>query len=206
MSRYCPVCGKAKSACLCPWITPIKTDIELCVLQHSSEVKKAIGTARILSLSLPNAQLFIGEDFSEHVELNAILKDSNRHCALLYPSEAAISIADWQNTQFDSKINTIILLDGTWKKAFKIWQLSKNLQALPSIRLDEGLIGQYRIRKSPKSDGLSTVEAGFHVLSALTKQPEKFQPLLTAFDRLIQFQIDQMPRGVFEKHYGKNKS
>jgi DTW domain-containing protein YfiP len=200
------VCGKAKLACLCPWITTIDTNIELCILQHTSEVKRAIGTARILSLSLPNSKLFVGENFSDHAGLNSILQDPNRHCALLYPNDTAITISDWSVTQSHTQINTIILLDGTWKKAFKIWQLSENLQALPSIRLDDGLIGQYRIRKSPKSDGLSTVEAGFHVLSALTNTPEVFQPLLTAFDQLIQFQIDQMPKGVFEKHYGKNKS
>lgn len=206
MSRYCSVCGKAKAVCLCPYIVSIPSEIELCVLQHPSEVKQPIGTARILSLSLPNSHLFVGEDFTEHAELSALLQDPKRHCAVLYPHETSLSIQAWAQSKQPQQINTVILLDGTWKKAFKMWQLSKNLHLLPLIQLNEGVIGQYRIRKSPKSEGVSTVEAGYHVLSALTGNPEKFAPLMTAFDRLIQQQIDCMPPEVFERHYGKNKS
>ncbi len=92
----------------------------------------------------------------------------------------------------------VILIDGTWRKAYKIWQLSSNLHTLPSIHLPEGLKGQYLIRKAPSENSLSTVEAGYHMLSIL--EPERdFSPLLTAFEKMIQFQIDQMPKEVFEK-------
>ncbi len=62
---------------------------------------------------------------------------------------------------------TLILLDGTWKKAYKMWQLSINLQALPTVSLDNADRGNYRIRKSPKDQGVSTVEAGYLALAAL---------------------------------------
>ena len=52
----------------------IDSDIELIILQHPSEVKNAIGTARILDLSLPHCQIIIGENFTEDNVLNNILK------------------------------------------------------------------------------------------------------------------------------------
>ncbi|MEF1187103.1 DTW domain-containing protein, partial [Vibrio sinaloensis] len=94
----------------------------------------------------------------------------------------------------------IILLDGTWKKAYKMWQLSSNLQTLPLIRLPENLQGNYRIRKAPSDNSLSTVEAGYHILQLLEPEAD-FSPLISAFSQMIEFQIKQMPPGVFEKNY-----
>ena len=94
----------------------------------------------------------------------------------------------------------MILLDGTWKKAFKMWQVSSNLHALNTVHLPKDLKGNYRIRKAPSENSLSTVEAGYHLLSLLERDGD-FSPLLTAFDQMIQFQINQMPAGVFEKNY-----
>ncbi len=99
----------------------------------------------------------------------------------------------------------IILLDGTWKKAYKMWQLSTNLHHLPLVSLDNVDIGNYRIRKSPKEQGVSTVEAGFLALSVLESAQTDLQPLLDTFDAMINFQIAQMPSGVFEKNYQSNE-
>ncbi|MDD1793016.1 DTW domain-containing protein [Enterovibrio sp. ZSDZ42] len=199
-SRYCEHCGKANKACICHFISRIDSEVPVIVLQHPSEVNQPIGTARILSLSLPNCVLFVGEDFSEHAELNAMLAQDNTDFALLYPSDNATSVSCWQAVSH--KTRGIILLDGTWRKAFKMYQLSRNLHDLPAVKLDDISEGNYRIRKSPVEGGLSTVEAGYHALSAMTGDTLRYQPLLTAFDGMIEYQISQMPPGVYERHYG----
>lgn len=201
MSRYCDNCGKANKACICHWIKPIATQTELWILQHPSEVKRAIGTARILSLSLPNSRLWVGEDFSQHEELNAALADSERDIYVVYPGERATALSDVVEQAQPSRKNVIILLDGTWKKAYKMWQLSTNLHQLPLVHLDNVETGNYRIRKSPKEQGVSTVEAGFLALSVLEPASLNLQPLLDAFENMINFQIQQMPPGVFDKNY-----
>ncbi len=198
MSRYCSQCGKSLKACICQWIQSLTSNVELIILQHPSEAKRPMGTARILTLSLSNSHYFVGEDFSHHDELNQLLAQSDVDHFVLYPGENSLE-AGVQLTEGKQKIR-VILLDGTWKKAYKMWQLSSNLQALPLLRLPTELKGNYRIRKAPSDNALSTVEAGFHILSLL--EPERdFTPLLSAFDNMIQFQIEQMPQGVFEKNY-----
>ncbi|MGF1683316.1 tRNA-uridine aminocarboxypropyltransferase [Photobacterium minamisatsumaniensis] len=202
MSRYCEKCGKAQKACICHWIQVIDAKTELWILQHPSEVKRAIGTARILTLSLPNARLWVGENFSQHDEINRLLADPDRETWLVYPGERAISIGSLEaDSGATPKKRTLILLDGTWKKAYKIWQLSENLQRLPTVNLENADNGNYRIRKSPKAQGVSTVEAGYLALSALEGRDVDFTPLLTTFEHMIEFQIQQMPAGVFEKNY-----
>ncbi|MBY5945318.1 tRNA-uridine aminocarboxypropyltransferase [Photobacterium rosenbergii] len=204
MSRYCERCKKATKACICQWIQQLDAKTELWILQHPSEVKRAIGTARILTLSLPNAKLWVGEDFSQHEEINQLLAEPGRRAWVVYPGEGARPISSLAEESSDQDANTkrtLILLDGTWKKAYKMWQLSANLQQLPTVALDNADQGNYRIRKSPKSQGVSTVEAGYLALTALEGEGDKFAPLIDAFNQMIEFQIQQMPEGVFERNY-----
>lgn len=198
MSRYCSQCGKARKACICDNIVALDSQVELIILQHPTEEHRPMGTARILSLSLVNSRLLVGEDFREHDELNQLLAEPDVEHFVLYPSDVSLSAADVA-LPIEKKIR-IILLDGTWKKAFKLWQLNTQLHHLPCLHLPEDLKGNYRIRKAPSENALSTVEAGFHVLSMM--QPEKdFSPLLDAFEAMIDYQIQQMPAGVFERNY-----
>ena len=198
MSRYCSQCGKARKACICDNIVALDSQVELIILQHPTEEHRPMGTARILSLSLVNSRLLVGEDFREHGELNQLLAEPDVEHFVLYPSDVSLSAADVA-LPIEKKIR-IILLDGTWKKAFKMWQLNTQLRHLPCLHLPEDLKGNYRIRKAPNENALSTVEAGFHVLSMM--QPEKdFSPLLDAFEAMVDYQIQQMPAGVFERNY-----
>ena len=201
MSRYCEHCGKAKKACICHWIKNITATTEIWILQHPSEIKRAIGTARILSLSLPNSRLWVGEDFSNHDEINALLAEPERDVYIVYPGDGAIPVSTVAATVKSHRLQTVILLDGTWKKAYKMWLLSTNLHSLPLVNLDNANNGNYRIRKSSKEQGVSTVEAGYLALSAFEADDNKFTPLLTTFNQMIDFQITQMPQGVFEKNY-----
>ncbi|MGF1906460.1 tRNA-uridine aminocarboxypropyltransferase [Aliivibrio salmonicida] len=205
MIRFCLQCLKTKKACICEWITPITTDVELIILQHPTEAKRPLGTAKILSLSLANCRTFIGENFTEHNELNQLLaQDDYLHQVLFLDSES--KAINGKKIDSDQK-QRIILLDGTWKKAYKMWQLSTNLHGLPKVHLDTELSGNYRVRKAPKDNALSTAEAGYHVLSQLdldgsiVGDGDKFDSILTAFDNMIEFHISQMPKGVYQKNY-----
>ena len=205
MIRFCLQCLKTKKACICEWITSITTDVELIILQHPTEAKRPLGTAKILSLSLANCRTFIGENFTEHNELNQLLaQDDYLHQVLFLDSES--KAINGQKIDSDQK-QRIILLDGTWKKAYKMWQLSTNLHGLPKVHLDTELSGNYRVRKAPKDNALSTAEAGYHVLSQLdldgsiVEDGDKFDSILIAFDNMIEFHISQMPEGVYQKNY-----
>lgn len=200
MSRYCSQCKKSLKACICNAIRRLTPSVELIILQHPSETNRPMGTARILKLSLSNSYCFVGEDFSEHQGLNQLLSDENYRHFLLYPAKDSLGHQAVAKALATKQKVRVILLDGTWKKAYKMWQLSTNLHALPSIHLPPHLQGNYRIRKAPSDNSLSTVEAGYHLLSLL--EPEQdFSALLTAFNQMIEFQIAQMPAGTFAKNY-----
>lgn len=202
MSRYCLQCGKANNACICNWIKPIDSQTQLVILQHPSETKRPMGTAKILHLSLQGCECLVGENFSAHIKLNQLLADDQYVSMLLYPSqESSLLSAETLNQLNPSnKKIRLILIDGTWKKAYKIWQLSTNLHGLTHIALPNDVVGNYRIRKSPTEQHLSTVEAGFHALGIIDPEND-FSPLMHAFTHMIDYQITQMPEGVFESNY-----
>ncbi len=214
MSRYCSQCGKSRKACICAWIESLTPNVELVILQHPSEQHRPLGTARILSLSLTNCRCLVGEDFSADDALNQLLSDADVDHYVLYPNEHSRLVSDvfanraaWQRASHGAPLLRarkirVFLLDGTWKKAYKMWQLASNLHALPSLHLPDDLKGDYRIRKAPTDNSLSTVEAGYHLLQLL--EPEQdFSALLRTFERMIEFQIAQMPAGVYHSNYAQ---
>ncbi len=201
MSRYCRQCGKAKVVCICTWIKPVQCQTELIILQHPSEVKQAKGSAKILTMSLANARLFIGEDFSHHPQLNALLADAQVQHQVLYPSEHSLRLEKHLQPDLSSiQKRRLILLDGTWKKAYKMWQLSTNLHALPCVHLPSDYQTNYRIRKAPSQQHLSTVEAGCFALQQLEPDLD-ISPMLNAFERMIDFQIQHISPEVYQRNY-----
>lgn len=222
-SRYCHHCQKTLRVCICGFIKPISHRTELLILQHHSEGKKALATAQILALSLEKCRLLIGENFSDDAEFNLWLKQPNTQTYVLYPDKMAIDVrqisspqhlADnsttasttdnandsLQQSQVQSTQIRLIIIDGTWKKAYKMLKLSTNLHALPTVSLPKDAKGNYRLRKAPNDNALSTVEAGFYALQAI--EPEtSFAPLLEAFAQMIDQQAQCIPAEVLASNY-----
>jgi DTW domain-containing protein YfiP len=190
----CQRCLKAQAACICATIKSIDNQHFLHILQDPSEEKKAIGTARILGLSLTAAKITVGELFEPS------LFDLN-NSYLLYPDESAMPVGSLLASGKINQQSQFILLDGSWKKAYKLLMINPFLQALPKISININMKSDYRIRKSPRVDGLSSVEAGYHLLSQLENNSEKFKPLLNSFSHMINYQIASMPAEIYEHHY-----
>ncbi|MGB5444603.1 MAG: tRNA-uridine aminocarboxypropyltransferase [Psychromonas sp.] len=190
----CKRCLKAQSACICATIESIDNQHFLHVLQDPSEEKNAIGTARILALSLKRCKITVAELFDES------LFDLH-NCYLVFPDPSA-KPAELLVEQKEINHNSVfILLDGSWKKAYKLLMSNPFLQKLPKISINVEQKSQYRIRKSPRDDGLSTVEAGYYLLSQLEKSCGKFKPLLNSFEYMIDYQISNIPADIYHKNY-----
>ena len=190
----CIKCKKAMDACICPFISFINNDHFLHIFQDPSEEKKAIGTARILALSLNKVELTVGELFDE-----TLFDLANTY--LVFPGEASFCAKDLRKKNKIKSDTSFILLDGSWKKAYKILMSNPWLQSLPKISFSCEIKSDYRIRKSSVANSLSTVEAAYHLLSELEENGQKFQPLLYCFNEMINFQISKMPAEIYKKNH-----
>lgn len=207
--NVCLQCQRPTNACICAFVCEIHNKTPVLVLQHPSEVKQTKGTVALLQRSLIACQVLVGEDFSENIELNEIL--AQHQTLLLYPSEQAQVLRLTSNTienpngvKAEDKPRLLIILDGTWRKAYRMFMMSSNLQALDQVCLPDYLAnnGQYLIRKVAKKNALSSLEATCYALALLegelhehVDENEKkidcgpYQPLLNKFAQFNQFQL-----------------
>jgi len=189
--HYCPTCCYPMNACLCSHVQQIKPQTQLLVLQHPSEVEHKKNSVRVLSLVIPDTQVYVGESEADFAALRAQLSRCQRPIYLVYPSEQSLSVEQ----QMISADCVLLLIDGTWRKAFKILQLNPWLTQLPAVHLPEGYASRYKIRKSSRSDSLSTLEASAYMLKALDKGLD-VSPLLAAFDAMVAMRLQAMPAEV----------
>lgn len=206
MSRaFCYQCRRAKVTCLCGRIEKQPNEIKIIVLQHRSEVSNPKGSAIIAELGLQKYQRWVADDFSNHEGLNALLTGHLSQVAVLYPTEGAEELNQHWQPNADLKINHLIIIDATWRKAKKIWELCPELHKLPTIRLSFEQISNYRIRKVPGDGYLSTVESIVEALRSLESRPQAYQALLDLFAEMIDFQIEKMGEHTYLKNYSAEK-
>jgi DTW domain-containing protein YfiP len=189
----CPRCGKPLPLCICDSVTPLENRISLLILQHPQEQDRALGTARLTAQHFPNAVLKIGLSWpSLSKALGRPVHDPSRW-AVLYLGSAKVEDLDTdaEIVAIDRKgameegqrailnsIEGVVLLDGTWSQAKALWWRNAWMLKCQRVILGPKHPSRYgQLRKEPRRDGLSTIEAAGMLLGALEKRPEaRFPP------------------------------
>jgi DTW domain-containing protein len=182
----CMRCRRPELVCWCRFITEIPTRTRIAFLQHPRERDMAIGTARMASLCLPGSELYVGVQMDADA-LARVLGDPERPPVLLWPGEGAIDIAEHPPTG----PVTLVVVDGTWSQAKKLVRDNPRIAALPRYAFTPRAPGEYRIRREPKENFVSTIEALVHVLGVLEGEPSRFEALMIPFRAMIDMQLEQ---------------
>ncbi|WP_324734085.1 tRNA-uridine aminocarboxypropyltransferase [Pseudomonas paeninsulae] len=193
---HCPRCSRPLDHCLCALIPLLPSVTRVLILQHPSELKHALNTARLAALGLSNAELRVGEVFED---LAALLAQPGYRPCLLFPGEGAQPLQQFATQAVDQPA-LLVVPDGTWRKARKLLHLNPLLAALPRVALPEGLQSRYRLRKAPMPGALSTIEAVVSALDIL-EAPAQFDALLKPFEALIEGQIAAMGEETFRRNH-----
>ncbi|SIQ33044.1 tRNA-uridine aminocarboxypropyltransferase [Aquipseudomonas alcaligenes] len=194
MSRArCERCARPLSHCLCYLIPRLPSRTRVLILQHPDEVGHALNTARLAAQGLENAELRVGEAFSD------LSFDPAYRACLLFPGEAAQALP-LANLSDDERPLLLVVPDGTWRKARKLLHLNPVLASLPRVCLPSGLRSRYRLRKAPAEGALATIEA---IAVALELQEGRcFAELLRPFEALIEGQIAAMGAEIYQRNHG----
>lgn len=176
----CQGCQRPKTSCICYLFVSINNNVEVVILQHPSEVKQSKGSVTLLQGSLQNCRVLIGEVFENNADYQKLFKQKD-DTALLYPSDKARLISQKDQNNDKQAIKRIILLDGTWKKAYRMYMSNPELHSLTHIQLPADILSHYQVRITTKKGALSTLEAVCHTLSQLEDNDIKYQTLLSRF-------------------------
>ena len=198
----CPRCLKPLPLCICDSITPIENRVQLLILQHPQEQDRALGTARLTALHFKNAVVRIGLSWpSLSKALGRPVHDPSRW-AVLYLGSA--KVADLETDRDIVAINRkgevvdnqrailrdiegIVLLDGTWSQAKALWWRNAWMLKCQRIILGPPHPSRYgKLRREPRRDGLSTIEAAAMLLAGLEKRPDIAETLHGSFERMLE--------------------
>src|SRR5438132_3215089 len=197
----CPHCGKPLPLCICDSVTPIESRISLLILQHPQEQDRALGTARLTAMHFEDAVLKIGLSWpSLSKALGRAVADPSRW-AVLYLGSAKVSDLDTdaEIVAIDRKgqlednqrailrdIEGIVLLDGTWSQAKALWWRNPWMLKCQRVILGPNRASAYgQLRREPRRDGLSTIEAAAMLLAGLERRPEIAATLNRSFERML---------------------
>jgi len=178
----CPECGKPPGVCICDRAQKVATSLRVVILQHPQEDDALLGTARLVAVTLPKAEVRVGLSWASLDQAIGARKADRERWAVLavaklpvpVPEEARgepVVVIDRKGRLRDLKrhgLEGIIVLDGTWSQAKTLWWRNAWLLKLPRVVLQPREPSMYgRLRKEPRKEWVSTLEAIGDVLPAL---------------------------------------
>lgn len=184
--EVCWRCARPKKVCWCAHVPKLEASTRVLFLQHPREEFMPIGTARMAAACLPDAQIVVGTELDDHPIVRRALDDETRPCALLWPGPGAVDLAEAP----PGGPLTLVVVDGTWALAKKLVRINPRIASLPRYSLSPERPSEYRIRREPRSECVSTLEAVMYALGALEGDKERFRAMLAPFTAMIDAQLE----------------
>jgi DTW domain-containing protein len=196
----CPRCLKPLPLCICDSVTQIENRLSLLILQHPQEQDRALGTARLLALHFPGAVVKIGLSWPSLSKALGRPVENPARWAILYLGSASAEALHSEKQVIAltrkgevanqrailERIEGVIVLDGTWSQAKALWWRNAWMLKCQRVILNPAHPSRYgRLRREPRRDTLSTIEAAGLLIAALEKRPDIAVALNTSFERML---------------------
>ncbi|MCO5129303.1 MAG: DTW domain-containing protein [Xanthobacteraceae bacterium] len=196
----CETCRKPQALCVCASVAPLDNDLSLLILQHPQEQDRALGTARLAALHFKDAAVVVGLSWPSLNKLLGQPVDPARWAVLYlgsakaadFKTDRAVVALDRKGEPADDQraalrdIEGVIVLDGTWSQAKALWWRNAWMLKCRRVILNPSRPSRYgRLRREPRRDGLSTIEAAGMLIAHLENRPDIEAALNASFDRML---------------------
>ncbi len=183
-THRCYRCLRPQNLCYCNRMPSVPTATRVVILQHPHERTHPFGTARLARMCMPSASVHVPSPgytgtLAKEVEVP-------EDAAVLFPHADADDLAEVPQAEWPS---TLIAIDGTWSHAKRLYRENTWLHTRRHVRLQPTAPSNYRIRKEPKPEYISTIEAIVEALRIIEPGNQRLDELLQAFDLMIDQQI-----------------
>ncbi|HVB15051.1 MAG TPA: DTW domain-containing protein [Stellaceae bacterium] len=179
---------------------PADNRVFMLVLQHPQERREALATAAAAVAALRRAKLVTGLSWPNLSRALGRPADPGRWGVLYLGSARPASLGQAGEVVVLGRggepvadpapilrgLDGIVLIDGSWKEAKTLWWRNPFLLKLHRLVLNPPRPARLgRLRREPRRDALSTIEAASLVLRHLEAGPAAADTLLAALDRLM---------------------
>ncbi len=185
----CYRCFRPQALCYCADVPQIDNETPIIILQHPRERFHPIGTARLAALSLKRCEIIVNSDSRFAREPLPLPQGAG----LLFPDAHALPLSRLPPS---ARPSALVVLDGTWHHAKTLFRDIDALRSLPRYAFVPPRPSRYRLRKEPRSDFVSTIEAIAYALTALEPQTPGLDRLLDVFELMINRQIEAQPTAL----------
>lgn len=176
----CYRCFRPTVVCYCDVVQQIDCRTRVVIVQHPREVFHPLNTARLAERCLRKVDVLRGDLPDLDAAFRALRLPAR--AALLFPSKDAVDVGELAEEQ---KPECLVVIDGTWNQARVLNRRLPSLATLPRIRFTPTSPSEYRIRREPRADYLSTVESIALVLSHLEPERSELELLRQTFRTMI---------------------
>lgn len=181
--------------CVCDALVSIACPVHVLILQHPQEPDEILGSARIAHLCLPNSTLKVGLSWPNLKRATGVESVDPKKWGVLYlGSQKLSSQFETDSRPFvpvskngdpisipDAELKSlegIVVIDGTWAQAKAIWWRNAWLSRLKRFIVNAKTPSHYKeLRREPRRESISTLEAIGYALENLT-QSKEVRPLL----------------------------
>ncbi len=150
----CPGCRLHGSLCVCALIPRLETRTRLVLYIHRFEERKPTNTGLLAASCLTNSEVrFRGRPADDR---SPFVCPEGSDALVLFPYEGATPL---ERLERRARPVTLVVPDGNWRQASKMYKRVPGLAGLPCVSLPAGPRSSYRLRAEAHDKGLSTLEA-----------------------------------------------
>lgn len=180
--------------------TVVDNRVFVLVLQHPQEGRERLATAAVAVAALRRARLVAGLSWPNLARALGRPAEPKRWGVLYLGSAQPATVAPTREISVLGRdgvpladpapvlrgLAGIVLIDGSWKEAKTLWWRNPWLLKLHRLVLHPPMPARLgRLRREPRQDALSTLEAAALVLRRLEPGPAAADALMAALDRLM---------------------
>ena len=175
----CPKCRINNRLCVCEHIRPLSITTRVSVIVHVRELTRTSNTAQFVKHMIPNeTEIFIRGRVFDNFTAAPVMERPGMPL-FLYPHD------DSEELNADFLVRHpgpfhLIVPDGNWHQARKVRQREAAFQEMRAVKLPSGILSEYRLRRAPQPEWVSTYEAIAHALGVL-EGPQVREDLMTFF-------------------------
>lgn len=207
----CPHCAKPEFLCVCAGVAPLKTRTGLLILQHPQEQDRLLGTAGLTRRALENSVLKVGLSWPSLAKALGREADPSQWAILHLGSTRAADLPrDREVIALDKKgvaladqdkalagLKGVVVFDGSWSQAKTLWWRNPWVLKARRIALNPRKKSLYgNLRREPRREALSTLEAAALAVSRLDRNPEIEAALLNAFGLMLDTYRAALAEGI----------
>ncbi len=169
---HCGRCTLKEAICICEQVPSVTTRTQVVIVRHATEAKLTSNSGRLAHLALENSLLLTHGEWRKETTgpfLGQIRSSKVNEAAL--PAEGSLLLFGSNDAKSRTPVTRmpqrLVVLDGTYRQARRMYKQIKALRGMPDLSLPAPVPSIARLRKAPHREGMATLEAVAHALDLL---------------------------------------